>query len=435
MPRGSGTGGPGTSGSGTSGPGTSGSGTSGPGAEGVVPFRQFLLKVHSRCNLDCDYCYVYHSPDQSWRRKPRSMAPATVGRVAGRIAEHARTHGLPDVRIILHGGEPLLLGPRRLDDLLGALTERLAPVVPPRFSVQTNGVLLDEELLDVLRRRSVRVSVSLDGSRRAHDRHRRSADGRGSHDRVTRGLRLLNSPSHKDLFAGLLCTVDLANDPLETYEALLSAAPPRLDLLLPHGTWETPPPGLAHRTVPPAAPPGPAATGAGGTPYADWLCRVFDRWFDAPVRETGIRLFEELMSGILGGTVRSESVGLAPVDLVVIETDGTIEQSDSLKTSYPGAPETGMDVLRHSFDEALRLPEFRARQSGAAALSDTCGRCRLAELCGGGLYAHRFDARNRFANPSVYCHDLAALIAHIRSRIEQALDAGPAGPATVPPGP
>ncbi|MFF3687233.1 FxsB family cyclophane-forming radical SAM/SPASM peptide maturase [Streptomyces sp. NPDC002187] len=393
--------------------------------EPTVPFRQFLLKIHSRCNLDCDYCYVYHAADQSWMRRPLRMSQATVDRVASRIGEHGRAHALPDVRIILHGGEPLLVGAQRLDDLLATLSGRLAADVPPRFSVQTNGVLLDDEMLDVLQRHEVRVSVSLDGSRRAHDLHRRFADGRGSHARVTRGLRSLTAPDRKHLFAGLLCTVDLANDPVETYEALLAMAPPRLDLLLPHGTWDAPPPGLEHRTVPTAGPPGPAggagSSADGGTPYADWLCKVFDRWFGAPARETGIRLFEELMAGILGGSVRSESVGLAPVDLVVVETDGTIEQSDSLKASYAGAPETGLDVFRHSFDQALERPEFRARHAGLDALSGTCAKCRLAQVCGGGLYAHRYDSLNRFANPSVYCHDLAALIDHMRSRIEQDL--------------
>lgn len=395
---------------------------SGPTANPAVPFRQFLLKVHSRCNLDCDYCYVYRAADQSWRRKPRRMAAATVDQVADRIAEHARAHALPDVRIILHGGEPLLVGARGLEEILSALAGRLDGVVPVRFSVQTNGLLLDDPMLDVLERHGVRVSVSLDGSARAHDRHRRFADGGGSHARVTSGLRRLTAAGRERLFAGVLCTVDLANDPVETYEALLETAPPRLDLLLPHGTWQVPPPGLEHRTVPPAVPPGPG--GGEPTPYADWLCRVFDRWYGAPVRETGIRLFEELMSGILGGTVRSESVGLAPVDLVVVETDGTIEQSDSLKTSYAGAPETGLDVFRHSFEQALWRPEFRVRHAGIAGLGATCGKCGLVRVCGGGLYAHRFDSVNLFANPSVYCHDLAALIGHMRDRIEQDLARG-----------
>ena len=40
-----------------------------------VPFRQFILKVHSRCNLSCTYCYVYEMADQGWPRLPRQMSP------------------------------------------------------------------------------------------------------------------------------------------------------------------------------------------------------------------------------------------------------------------------------------------------------------------------------------------------------------------------
>ncbi len=401
---------------------TSPSVPSAPVSPRPVSLRQFVLKVHSRCNLDCDYCYVYHSADTSWRAKPRVMEPAVAAQVSRRIAEHAMTHRLPDVRIVLHGGEPLLLGADRLGELLGILgTGPARAKVPVRFSMQTNGVLLTPDILDVLHRYRVGVSVSLDGTRAGHDRHRRFPKGEGSHRLVTAGLERLRSAEHRSLYAGLLCTVDLANDPVDTYEALLAAHPPRIDLLLPHGTWDTPPPGLTdRRDRTPAAPPL-VARGAtahpGETPYADWLRLVFDRWYDAPVRETGVRLFEELMAGVLGGSIRTESVGLAPATLVVIETDGSIEQSDSLKVAYEGAPETGLDVFRHTLDDVLDQPLIRQRQSGAAELGPTCARCPLLAVCGGGLFAHRYASTSGFRNPSVYCADLAALILHIRDRL------------------
>jgi len=80
----------------------------------IVPFRQFLLKVHSRCNLDCDYCYVYRHADQSWRGRPAVMSAQVVDLIAARIAEHARQHRLAAIRVVLHGGEPLLAGPERI---------------------------------------------------------------------------------------------------------------------------------------------------------------------------------------------------------------------------------------------------------------------------------------------------------------------------------
>ncbi|WP_327679923.1 FxsB family cyclophane-forming radical SAM/SPASM peptide maturase [Kitasatospora sp. NBC_00458] len=385
----------------------------------MVPFRQYLLKIHSRCNLACDYCYMYEAADQSWRDRPRRMAVGTARRTARRIAEHADRCGLDEVGVILHGGEPLLVGAGHLDELLGELASS-APRV--RFSLQTNGLrlLTEPALWEVLHRYRVGVGVSLDGAAADHDRHRRFRSGAGSWARTAEAVRLLGSAEHRELFAGLLCVVDLAADPVATYEALLEFAPPRVDLLLPHGTWEAQPPGL-RRAVPTAPPPAGAATGAAAgepAPYARWLIAAFDRWYGAPRRETGVRLFEELAVLLLGGRAASEAVGLAPVDLVVVEADGSIEQADSLKAAYDGAPGTGLDVWRHDFADAAAHPAFRARQRGLAGLGPVCAACPLARVCGGGLYAHRYGD-GHFGWPSVYCADLARLIRHIGGRLRE----------------
>ncbi|MFF3116105.1 FxsB family cyclophane-forming radical SAM/SPASM peptide maturase [Kitasatospora sp. NPDC057904] len=385
----------------------------------MVAFRQFLLKIHSRCNLACDYCYVYEAADQSWRDRPRRMELPVVRRTARRIAEHAAEHGLDEVVVVLHGGEPLLVGPRHLDDLLGELAGA-GPRV--RFSLQTNGLrLLDEPaLLDVLHRYRVGVGVSLDGTRADHDRHRLLPSGAGSWERTAEAVRLLGSPEHRSLFAGLLCVVDLAADPVATYEALLEFAPPRLDLLLPHATWQSQPAGV--RRVLPSAPP----AGGEAAPYGEWLIAAFDRWFDAPRRETGVRLFEELAVLLLGGRAASEAVGLAPVDLVVIEADGTIEQADSLKAAYDGAAATGLDVWRHGFADAAAHPAFLARQRGVDGLGPVCVGCPLVRVCGGGLYAHRY-AGDGFGHPSVYCADLDRLIRHVVGRLRVEVGAAARG--------
>src|SRR5215831_19301883 len=53
-----------------------------------VPLSQFVLKVHSRCDLACDHCYVYESADQTWRGRPMVMSDEVISRTAQRIAEH-----------------------------------------------------------------------------------------------------------------------------------------------------------------------------------------------------------------------------------------------------------------------------------------------------------------------------------------------------------
>ena len=110
------------------------------------------------------------------------------------------------------------------------------------IKIHTNGVLLTEEFCELFDEHRVGVGISLDGDRTANDRHRKYRDGRSSYNAVIRAIRLLASDRFRHLYSGLLCTIDVANDPIRVYESLLELAPPRLDLLLPHATWDAPPP-------------------------------------------------------------------------------------------------------------------------------------------------------------------------------------------------
>ena len=366
-----------------------------------MPFRQFVLKVHSLCDLACDHCYIYEHADSSWRGRPKAIPSATVAKAGERIAEHARQHALAGVRVILHGGEPLLAGAPRLGDIAAQLRQAIGPVCELDLRIHTNGVRLNEEFLEVFRQAGVKVGISLDGDRAGNDLHRRYRDGRSSYDQVIRAVELLRSDRYKALYAGLLCTIDVRNDPVATYDALAALDPPAVDFLLPHGTWDTPPPGL----------------GAGPqTPYADWLAAVFDRWV-ADGGRVPVRIFESIIRTSRGASSLTESLGVEASDVAVIETDGTIEQADSIKVAYDGAPATGFDVFRNVLSEAAGHPAIRARQQGVGGLSATCRACPVVASCGGGLYAHRYRTGTGFDNPSVYCADLEKIINHVQARL------------------
>lgn len=366
----------------------------------LIPVEQFVLKVHSRCDLACDHCYVYESADQSWRGRPTAIPRTVVSHAAMRIAEHVKANELPRVEVVLHGGEPLLVGVAGLRAVIAELEGALSGLCRLDFRVHTNGVLLSEEFCELFAAHDVRVGISLDGDRAANDRHRKYRDGRSSYDAAVRAIRLLSSDRFRHLYSGLLCTIDVANDPVSVYESLLEFEPPRLDLLLPHATWDSPPPR-------------PAGT---GTDYADWLIAIFDRWRadQYPVR---IRTFDSIIATLAGGDSRTEAFGLAPVRTVVIETDGRYEQADSLKVAFDGAPATGLDVFAHPVDSVLDHPGIAARRHGIGDLSPACRRCPVVRACGGGMYAHRYRSGSGFDNPSVYCADLLKLIGHIGERL------------------
>ncbi|RKT16366.1 uncharacterized protein BX285_0701 [Streptomyces sp. 1114.5] len=384
-----------------------------------VPLTQFVVKMHSRCDLACDHCYVYEHADSSWSSRPKVISDGILAKAAERIGEHAAAHRLPAVRVVLHGGEPLLAGPDRLRRAAEALRSALPPGCALDLRIHTNGVLLSRAFCTLFAELDVKVGISLDGDKAANDRHRRYADGRSSHPQVLRAVALLDEPEFRHLFAGLLCTMDVENDPVAVYRALAELQPPAVDFLLPHATWDEPPKR-------------PAALGT--TPYADWLLTVHGLW-EADGRPFAVRTFESVHRTLRGFSSLTESLGLEPSDLAVLETDGTFEQADSLKTAYDGAPATGMNVFAHSLDDLARHPGIAARQSGLAGLCEACRACSVVRSCGGGLYAHRYrsdDGGGSFDHPSVYCGDLMTFIKDVAGSGSSAAAAAVPSPAGEP---
>ncbi len=365
----------------------------------LIPIDQFVVKVHSRCDLACDHCYVYEAADQSWRNQPMVMSGEVIAQAAQRIAEHASRHGIRTARVVLHGGEPLLAGVDRMREIIVQLHTALLGVCHLDLRIHTNGVRLDQKFCELFAEYGVKVGISIDGHQAANDRHRRYANGRSSYQHVIRAIGLLRTKRFHHLYAGLLCTIDTANDPLAVYGALRALEPPRVDFLLPHATWDAPPVRAAGRD----------------SQYADWLIAIFDRWL-ADGRPIEVRTFESILSTLAGRDNVTEALGLAPSSLAVIETDGSYEQVDSLKAAFDGAPATGFDVFSHELEAVAQHPGMVARQQGLAGLCRTCRECPVVQSCGGGLYTHRYRSDTGFSNPSVYCADLLKLITHIQSR-------------------
>lgn len=369
--------------------------------ESVVPFRTFILKVANRCNIDCDYCFVFNSKDQAARHLPARM-DLDVARVAARrIGEHARTHKLSAVHVVLHGGEPLLAGIRHLADLLAIIRDGIPADTEVRFELQTNGTLLSDTWLDLFEQYEVAVGVSLDGPPAANDRHRLTLVGRSSAASAVRGIELLRT--RPQLFAGLLAVVDLANDPVEVHDYLASFEPPTIDFNLPHGTHDDPP----YRTDPDVP------------EYGLWMSRVYDAWLAHPEYQHTVRMLEDIVA--LGSGVRSsvETLGLAPPTSVVIESDGAIEGVDTLRAVEEGESALGHHLSNCSFDQVLNHPKLLHRQDVVSSLAVECQRCPLVEVCGGGYLPHRFSTGRGYRNPSVYCADLEYLIRHVQGSLRE----------------
>jgi radical SAM/SPASM domain FxsB family protein len=374
----------------------------------ILPFHTYLWKIANRCNLNCDYCYVFNSLDDAWKRFPPFMSIRTAETTVARMRQHLLPHREEDVSIIFHGGEPLLGGLSHLQSLVRVIHSGFSGTnINASLGMQSNLLLFDDEIGRFLIDSGISIGVSVDGPPQANDHHRIDHAGRPTSARLEQRLSLMKS-RYPEAFSGFLCVVDLNTDPIEVVDYLASWQPPSIDFLLPLDNHDRRPRGKE------------GERGLDATPYGDWLVQAFGRWCQLP-DPPAVRMFHSIIRLLGGGDTLVESLGLLPVDLIVVESDGSIEAVDSLRTTYKGATHLGYNVFDHSFDEAARDVRVRARQLGASSLSAACQRCSLVKVCGGGYLPHRWSAEHGFLNPSVYCSDLQVVIRHIMSSLSAEL--------------
>ena len=360
-----------------------------------------LLKVASRCNIDCSYCYVYHLGDFGWSRQPKQMSRETCVAVANALHELAFVER-QQFAVVLHGGEPLLLGEDGLRHLIASLRRALPQT--SAISIQTNGTLITSEILDLCADNCVTISLSLDGPRHIHDKNRVGFDARGTFDKVMEGLECLRShPAGRQLFTGVLAVVDPTSDPIEVYSFFKDLDPPSLDFIYRDGNHSNLPPGKESLST---------------TEYGGWMARLFEAYVadDHPIR---IRVLDDMVKLVLGGSGTKEGVGLTDYGMLVIDTDGSITKNDTLKSSFDGADrfDAPWSVHTHQLGEILQSTDFSKSLAMQRPSSPVCLGCPELSVCGGGMTLHRWNDDNGYENPSVYCADQKLLIGRIRDTI------------------
>lgn len=370
-----------------------------------APVREFILKVASRCNLDCDYCYEYRHGDESWRLARKLIAPAVYEEAARKIATHASTHGLREVAISLHGGEPLLLGEKRLARIATTLRSTIeATGTCLNLSMQTNGVLITDAVAEVVRDQRIYVGVSLDGGILANDRHRLDHRGKSSYSRVLAGIETLRRIA-PERASGLLAVIDIENDPIETFDNLAALGLLNIDFLLPHHNWNRPPPGRKGVEA----------------PYGKWLGAIWNAWVNGRHSDVRIRFLDNVVARLVGHPGLYEQMTDAPVQLITINPNGDLEGVDTLKSTGSGIQRTGLNITCHEIDEVLTHPLYTFRQDWQTALPTACTDCAIKLICTGGYIPHRFKSDTGFNNPSVYCRDIQHIVGEVEATIRQSV--------------
>jgi uncharacterized protein len=359
-------------------------------------FTFLLVKLAQRCNINCTYCYWFRDADVY--KKPSLLTVEAEGAFCQRLEQHIDEFGLDQFRIVFHGGEPLLFPKRRFVDLMEKLIdieERTGCFIS--CGVCTNGILIDDEWVDLLNDYDVYVTVSVDGPKEIHDKNRVDFKGRGTHADVLRGIKRLRAGG---IEPGLITVCNPATDPKQIISFIVDKLGiKRFDVL---------PPDATHADNPPQ--------------IADYYIKLFDAWYDGYAAK-GVRIstLDSMIRGLVGNFSTADTIGLGPIETVTLMSDGSLEPLDVLRIVGDGSTKTELSVLSHAIQAVEGDPRWREAYDASTNPCAICRECEFLDACGGGHLATRWSAERKFDNPSVYCESWKRIFTHIWGRISPTL--------------
>ncbi len=380
-----------------------------------TPFHVMSKPIGPRCNIACEYCYYLEKEKLYPAEKKFRMGPDILKSYISQLIETSREAGMAEVSFTWQGGEPTILGVDYFRQII-ALQEKYAPEgIQITNSLQTNGILLDDEWGQFLNENGFLVGISIDGPKKIHDRYRLDRAGRPTFDAVMRGLEVLQ---RHNVEHNVLTVVNRANagKGKEIYKFLKGLGIEYMQFI--------PIVERAQNGALAGAPqmdidPGNAVTPWSVSPrsYGKFLTEIFDIWFRHDIGRTFVQFFDAQLGMWMGHgsslCVFAENCGAG----LAIEHDGTLYSCDHYV--YPeyrlgNLTETSLRELVW----AKRQREFGTDKTNG--LTAQCKACSFKFACNGGCPKHRFaKAKDGEDGHNYFCESHTMFFRHAESRLQR----------------
>ena len=338
-------------------------------------FTSMVKPVGSLCNMRCKYCYYLDKAALYGGIEP-TMSDELLRQY---IRSNIEGNNSPVISFAWHGGEPLLAGKDFFRRAV-ALQREYGDGRQIENSIQTNGLLVDDEWCDIFRENNFLVGVSIDGPQHIHDAHRLDAGGRPTFDRV---LRAIERMWRNRVEYNTLTTVNIHSEGCgrEVYRFLrqISVFMQFLPVaeLIDDGVIQSPDTADAQLA--------PWSVSAEG--FGQFMCDVFDEWVVADVGSRYVQLFDATLA---------LKVGVQPSVCSLCETCGsglTVEHNgDVYSCDHFVFPEYRLGNLR---EKSLSEMMYGQRQSDFGVAKHTslprqCRECEYEFACHGECPRNRF---------------------------------------------
>lgn len=205
------------------------------------PIKSMCLNVAHDCNLRCEYCFA-QTGDFGGERC--IMPPETGRRAIDFLIENSANR--ENIELDFFGGEPLMAWDTVVETVRYARSVEKNHGKKFRFTITTNGLLLDDDKIDFINREMVNVVLSLDGRKDVTDRIRKTLNGKSAYDVIVpKFQKLVQSRGDKDYYVRATFTkynLDFTDDIIHLRELgfeQLSAEPVVTDINEPYAITES----------------------------------------------------------------------------------------------------------------------------------------------------------------------------------------------------
>lgn len=331
-------------------------------------FSLLIKPASADCNLRCEYCFYLSRAALYPGSSVHRMTDGTLHRL---VAGYMKTDQSRYV-FLWQGGEPCLMGAGFFERAteLQARHGRAGAVVSN--GLQTNGVLITDEMASHFSRCKFLVGVSLDGPERVHDAWRRSPAGSGSHAMVLRGIDRLKQ--HRVEF-NILALVTRANvrQPDQIYRYFCDRG------------------YLYHQYIPCVefdAEEKPLPYTIGAEEWGDFLCGLYDAWIGSDTRRVSIRLFDSVIGRLVDGRATACHMEKDCCRYFLVEYNGDVYPCDFFVEK---AFRLG-NISGAGWKEMAESPAYRRFGAQKRDWNGKCAGCKYLELCAGDCLKNRFRA-------------------------------------------
>lgn len=371
-----------------------------------VDILEVIVKVSERCNIACKYCYFFFGGDDSYKENPAAIKDTTVQQFIGFIEKAVKTHAMRIVRVILHGGEPLLLKKSKMEQLLIGI-EQATPGVELQLTIQTNAMLIDEEWIALFSRYKVQVGVSLDGPQDVNDVGRIDKKGRGTYERTMAGVRLLFDAFKRGeiLKPGLLCVLNPTVPLPVLYHHFVNELDFRhVDFLLPDSSHES-------------------AQSEELAYFPDNLRLLVRLYMSEKKKGVRIRLVDKVIEQFCQppdfAANHYQEVNARHV-VFTVQSNGAIAPDDILRVTDPALMSLDLNVASNSLEDVNANVKLQELVDMAAVAPEACGGCEWVNVCRGGALYHRYSKSRGFNNRSIYCQALKVMHSEVAEMLMRA---------------